>query len=71
MTYVIGNSAFIGNTLFMSNSGSARTDFPASDSGKLYDSIQKLLNLPNNMRLFMCHDYEPNGRAFQWEALLV
>ncbi|AHC73825.1 hydroxyacylglutathione hydrolase [Candidatus Endolissoclinum faulkneri L5] len=68
MTHVIGNSAFIGDTLFMPDSGSARADFPGGNSGRLYDSIQNLLNLPDNMRLFMCHDYGPNGRAFHWES---
>lgn len=68
MVHVIGNAAFTGDTLFMPDSGSARADFPGGDAGELYDSIQKVLALPNDMRLFMCHDYGPNGRDIQWET---
>ncbi|MDC0116074.1 MBL fold metallo-hydrolase [Octadecabacter sp.] len=68
MVHVIGNAAFAGDTLFMPDGGSARCDFPGGDAGELYDSIQKVLSLPDNMRLFMCHDYGPNGRAIQWET---
>ncbi len=68
MTHVIGNAAFVGDTLFMPDGGSARADFPGGDAGELYDSIQKVLSLPDNMRLFMCHDYGPNGRDIQWET---
>jgi len=68
MTHVIGNAAFVGDTLFMPDSGSARADFPGGDAGILYDSIQKVLALPEDMRLFMCHDYGPNGRNIQWET---
>ncbi|MEM9095931.1 MAG: MBL fold metallo-hydrolase, partial [Pseudomonadota bacterium] len=62
MTHVIGNAAFVGDTLFMPDGGSARADFPGGDAGELYDSIQKVLALPDEMRLFMCHDYGPGGR---------
>ncbi len=62
MTHVIGDAAFVGDTLFMPDGGSARADFPGGDAGVLYDSIQKVLALPDAMRLFMCHDYGPNGR---------
>ena len=48
--------------------GSARADFPGGDAGELYDSIQRVLRLPDDMRLFMCHDYGPNGRDIQWET---
>lgn len=68
MVHVMGDAAFVGDTLFMPDSGSARADFPGGDAGTLYDSIQKLLALPDAMRLFMCHDYGPDGRAIQWET---
>ncbi len=68
MTHVAGDSAFVGDTLFMPDGGSARADFPGGDAGELYDSIQKLLALPDGMRLFMCHDYGPNGREISWET---
>ncbi|MTI44720.1 glyoxylase-like metal-dependent hydrolase (beta-lactamase superfamily II) [Roseibium hamelinense] len=68
MVHVMGNAAFVGDTLFMPDGGSARADFPGGDAGVLYDSIQKVLALPNDMRLFMCHDYGPNGRDIQWET---
>ncbi|KAA0968940.1 MBL fold metallo-hydrolase [Aureimonas fodinaquatilis] len=71
MTHVIGNAAFVGDTLFMPDSGSARADFPGGDAGILFDSIQKLLTLPPQMRLFMCHDYGPNGREIQWETTVA
>ena len=68
MTHVMGGAAFVGDTLFMPDGGSARADFPGGDAGTLYDSIQKVLSLPDAMRLFMCHDYGPNGRDIQWET---
>lgn len=68
MTHVMGDAAFVGDTLFMPDGGSARADFPGGDAGTLYDSIQKVLGLPDEMRLFMCHDYGPNGRDIQWET---
>lgn len=68
MTHVIGDAAFIGDTLFMPDGGSARADFPGGDAGVLYDSIHKILALPGEMRLFMCHDYGPNGREIRWET---
>ncbi|WP_439523473.1 MBL fold metallo-hydrolase [Marivita sp.] len=68
MVHVMGNAAFVGDTLFMPDGGSARADFPGGDAGTLYDSIQKVLTLPDDMRLFMCHDYGPNGRDIQWET---
>lgn len=68
MVHVIGNAAFVGDTLFMPDGGSARADFPGGDAGVLYDSIQKVLALPDDMRLFMCHDYGPNGRDIRWET---
>jgi len=68
MTHVIGDAAFVGDTLFMPDGGSARADFPGGDAGVLYDSIQRVLALPEEMRLFMCHDYGPNGRDIRWET---
>jgi Zn-dependent hydrolases, including glyoxylases len=68
MTHVIGNAAFVGDTLFMPDGGSARADFPGGDARTLYRSIQRVLALPREMRLFMCHDYGPNGRDIQWET---
>ncbi|WP_420406850.1 MBL fold metallo-hydrolase [Hoeflea sp.] len=68
MVHVMGDAAFVGDTLFMPDGGSARADFPGGDAGVLYDSIQKVLSLPDEMRLFMCHDYGPNGRDIQWET---
>lgn len=71
MTHVIGDAAFVGDTLFMPDGGSARADFPGGDAGTLYDSIQKVLALPDRMRLFMCHDYAPNGREIRWETTVA
>jgi len=71
MTHVVGNAAFVGDTLFMPDGGSARADFPGGDAGTLYDSIQKVLALPDDMRLFMCHDYGPNGRDIAWETTVA
>ncbi|EAV43443.1 beta-lactamase-like protein [Stappia aggregata IAM 12614] len=68
MVHVMGDAAFVGDTLFMPDGGSARADFPGGDAATLYDSIQKVLALPDDMRLFMCHDYGPNGRDIQWET---
>jgi glyoxylase-like metal-dependent hydrolase (beta-lactamase superfamily II) len=71
MTHVIGDAAFVGDTLFMPDGGSARADFPGGDAGVLYDSIQKVLALPDQTRLFMCHDYGPNGRDIRWETTVA
>ena len=71
MVHVMGDAAFVGDTLFMPDGGSARADFPGGDAGALYDSIQKLLALPDRTRLFMCHDYGPNGREIQWETTVA
>ena len=68
MVHVMGDAAFVGDTLFMPDGGSARADFPGGDAGELYDSIQKVLALPDETRLFMCHDYGPNGRDITWET---
>ncbi len=71
MVHVVGNATFTGDTLFMPDGGSARADFPGGDAGELYDSIQKVLALPDDMRLFMCHDYGPNGRDIKWETTVA
>ena len=68
MTHVIGNAAFVGDTLFMPDGGTARADFPGGDAHQLYRSIKKVLSLPREMRLFMCHDYAPGGREIRWET---
>lgn len=68
MVHVLGDAAFVGDTLFMPDGGSARADFPGGDAGELYDSIQKVLALPDDMRLFMCHDYGPNGRDIAYQT---
>ena len=71
MVHVIGDACFVGDTLFMPDGGSARADFPGGDAATLYDSIQKVLALPDDMRLFMCHDYGPNGRDIKWETTVA
>ena len=69
ITYLIGDAAFVGDTLFMPDFGSARTDFPGGSALLLYESIQKILALPGDTRLFMCHDYKAPGRdEFAWET---
>lgn len=69
VTYVIGDAAFVGDTLFMPDFGSARTDFPGGSALQLYESIQKILALPDDTRLFMCHDYKAPGRdVYAWET---
>jgi glyoxylase-like metal-dependent hydrolase (beta-lactamase superfamily II) len=62
MTYVFGDAAFVGDTLFMPDYGTARCDFPGGDARTLYQSIQKVFSLPDDTRLFMCHDYKAPGR---------
>jgi glyoxylase-like metal-dependent hydrolase (beta-lactamase superfamily II) len=71
VTYVIGNAAFIGDTLFMPDGGTARADFPGGDAAMLYHSIEKILALPPETRLFVCHDYGPGGRAIAWETTVA
>jgi glyoxylase-like metal-dependent hydrolase (beta-lactamase superfamily II) len=68
MTHIVGDAAFVGDTLFMPDGGTARADFPGGDARTLYRSIRRLLELPDVMRLFMCHDYGPNGRDIAWET---
>lgn len=72
MTYVIGDCAFVGDTVFMPDYGTARTDFPGGDAATLYRSIQKIFSLPKETRLFMCHDYKaPNRDEFSWETTVA
>jgi glyoxylase-like metal-dependent hydrolase (beta-lactamase superfamily II) len=71
MTHVIGDAAFVGDTLFMPDGGTARADFPGGDPRQLFRSIKKVLSLPSEMRLFMCHDYAPNGREIRWETTVA
>ena len=63
LTYLIGDAAFVGDTLFAADVGTARADFPGGDAHKLYRSIQKLFSLPGETRIFLCHDYPPAQRA--------
>jgi len=75
MTYVVGDgieeAAFVGDTLFMPDYGTARCDFPGGDARTLYRSINKVLSLPPATRLYMCHDYQPNGRAVQFVSTVA
>jgi glyoxylase-like metal-dependent hydrolase (beta-lactamase superfamily II) len=71
VTYVIGDAAFVGDTLFMPDFGTARCDFPGGDAALLYDSIQKLFALPASTRLFMCHDYPPEDRSLRYEVSIA
>lgn len=72
MTHVAGDAAFVGDTLFMPDGGTARADFPGGDARVLFRSIRKVLEtLPPEMRLFMCHDYGPNGRDVKWETTVA
>jgi glyoxylase-like metal-dependent hydrolase (beta-lactamase superfamily II) len=71
MTHVIGDAAFVGDTLFMPDGGTARADFPGGDARVLYRSIKRVLALPPGTRLFMCHDYGPNGRSIGWETTVA
>jgi len=69
ITYVIGDAAFVGDTLFMPDFGTARTDFPGGSAPQLYQSIRKILSLPEDTRLYMCHDYKAPGRdVYAWET---
>lgn len=68
MTYHIGDSLFVGDTLFMPDFGTARCDFPGGNARALYQSIQRLFTLPPETRIFMCHDYMPNGREMRYES---
>jgi glyoxylase-like metal-dependent hydrolase (beta-lactamase superfamily II) len=72
LTYVVGNAAFVGDTLFMPDYGTARCDFPGGDAATLYRSIHRLFELPPATRLFMCHDYKAPGRdSYAWETTVA
>ncbi|MES2975874.1 MAG: MBL fold metallo-hydrolase [Pseudomonadota bacterium] len=71
MAYRIGDAVFVGDTLFMPDVGTARCDFPGGDAHTLYRSVHKLLSLPPETRLFMCHDYPPPGREAAWETTVA
>lgn len=71
MSHVMGNACFVGDTIFMPDFGTARADFPGGNASVLYQSVQRVLSLPDEMRLFMCHDYMPNGRQLQWESTVA
>ncbi|MCO5163043.1 MAG: MBL fold metallo-hydrolase [Mesorhizobium sp.] len=71
ITYVIGDAAFVHDTLFMPDSGTARADFPGGSSKRLWRSIQQILSLPDETRLFTGHDYQPGGREPQWESTVA
>lgn len=72
MTYLVGDAAFVGDTLFMPDYGTARCDFPGGDARTLYRSIQKLFTLPDQTRLFMCHDYKAPGREeFRYQTTVA
>ncbi len=72
MAFVIGDSAFVGDTMFMPDYGSARADFPGGDAHQLYHSIRRLMRLPDETRVFLCHDYKalPNRTQFEWETTI-
>lgn len=71
MAYQVGDAVFVGDTLFMPDVGTARCDFPGGNAHTLYQSVRKLMSLPPETRLFMCHDYPPEGRAAQWECTVA
>ena len=71
VVYQVGDAVFVGDTLFMPDVGSARCDFPGGDANALYHSVQKILSLPPQTRLFMCHDYPPEGRAVRFETTVA
>ena len=68
VSYRVGSAVFVGDSMFMPDFGTARCDFPGGDAGLLYDSIQRLLALPGDTRLYMCHDYKPGGRELRWQC---
>ena len=71
MAYQVGDAVFVGDTLFMPDVGTARSDFPGGNAHTLYQSVRKLLSLPDETRLFMCHDYPPAGRAVAWQTTVA
>ena len=72
LAFVVGDAAFIGDTMFMPDYGSARADFPGGDAAKLYRSVRRLMKLPDETRVFLCHDYKaPNRDHFVWETTML
>jgi glyoxylase-like metal-dependent hydrolase (beta-lactamase superfamily II) len=71
MTYVLGDAVFVGDTLFMPDGGTARVDFPGGDAATLYRSIHRILSLPGETRIFVCHDYLPGGRELEYETTVA
>lgn len=72
MAYVVGDALFTGDTMFMPDYGSARADFPGGDARKLYRSVRRLMQLPDETRVFLCHDYKaPNRDQFVWETTIL
>ena len=71
MAYLIGDALFVGDTLFMPDAGTARCDFPGGDARSLYESCQRLLELPADTRVFVCHDYQPGGRDIAFESTVA
>jgi glyoxylase-like metal-dependent hydrolase (beta-lactamase superfamily II) len=72
MAYVIGDAAFVGDTMFMPDYGTARADFPGGDARRLFRSIRRLMQLPDETRVFLCHDYKaPNREDFAWETTML
>ncbi|QPC86939.1 MBL fold metallo-hydrolase [Mesorhizobium sp. NBSH29] len=71
ITYVIGDAAFVHDTMFMPDSGTARADFPGGDAGQLWDSIQRIMSLPETTRIFVGHDYQPADREPRWETTIA
>ena len=70
MAYLLGDALFVGDTLFMPDGGSARCDFPGGDARTLFQSIRRLMTLPGETRVFVCHDYQPNGRELAFESTI-
>jgi glyoxylase-like metal-dependent hydrolase (beta-lactamase superfamily II) len=71
MAYLLDDAAYVGDTLFLPDAGTARADFPGGDARMLYRSIRRLLRLPAQTRIFVCHDYPPQGREAQWETTVA
>ena len=71
LAYLVGDAVFVGDTLFMPDVGTARADFPGGDAHTLYRSIRRLLALPPQTRVFVCHDYPPQGRSVRWETTVA
>ena len=71
VSYLVGDALFVGDTIFMPDGGTARCDFPGGSARELYASVRKLLALPPETRIFVCHDYQPNGRDLAWETTVA